>query len=122
MAEYNYFTENDFKTAFPACSMDDMDAEFMEKLDLAREIATVPFIVNSAYRTVEHEKENGRPGTSSHTKGIAVDLKCTRSRVRYRIIYALIQVGFTRIGIGEDFIHVDDDNEKDQQVIWDYYE
>ncbi|MAO65053.1 MAG: peptidase M15 [Balneola sp.] len=118
---YDYFSQNDFDTAIPVCKMSDMDEEFMEKLDLAREIARVPFIVNSAYRTVEYEKSKGRDGSSSHTKGLAVDLKCTLSRVRFRILHGLLQAGFTRIGVGKTFIHVDFDQDKDQQVVWDYY-
>ena len=31
-----------------------------------------------------------------------------------------MQVGFNRIGIADTFIHVDDDKDKSQQVIWTY--
>lgn len=119
---YRFFTQRDFDTAVPRCSIDDMSTRFMTRLDQAREYAGVPFIVNSAYRTIEHEKAKGRDGSSSHTKGIAVDLKAANSRSRYRILQGLLKVGFTRIGIGKGFIHVDEDEEKDQQVIWHYYE
>lgn len=118
---YEYFTDRDFKTANPSCSIDDMDKAFMYRLDKAREFAGVPFIVNSAYRTVEHEHKMGRDGTSSHTKGLAVDISVTSSRNRYHILRGLLKVGFTRIGIGETFIHVDGDDDKAQKVIWDYY-
>ena len=84
-------------------------------------LADVPFVINSAYRSEEHEKAQGRTGTSSHTKGIAVDLKSTDSSARYRIISSLISVGVTRFGIGKNFIHVDIDKNKSQNVIWHYY-
>lgn len=119
---YRFFSHNDFYRAVPRCSMDDMSASFLSRLDQAREYARVPFIVNSAYRSVEHEKRQGRDGSSSHTKGIAVDLKATNSRTRYRILQGLLKAGFTRIGIGENFIHVDGDLDKDQDVIWHYYD
>jgi len=32
----------------------------------------------------------------------------------------LLEVGFTRIGIGNTFIHVDIDKDKSQNVIWTY--
>lgn len=121
MSRYDWFTENDFNRATPPCTMSDMDAGFLEMLDEARGIANVPFIVNSAYRTLEYEVSIGRDGSSSHTKRVAVDLKATGSRQRYRIIKGLLQAGFHRIGIGEDFIHVDDDPDKDSEVIWTYY-
>ena len=116
----NYFTKNDFRNANPSCSINDMDKTFLHRLDVARFHSGVPYIVNSAFRTVEHEKSKGRDGTSSHTKGMAVDLRCTNSRVRFKIIKGLIMAGFTRIGCGSNFIHVDSDPDKDQDVIWTY--
>ena len=117
---YQYFSNNDFRNAIPSCSIDDMEENFMHRLDVARYLSGVPFIINSAYRTVEHEKSKGRSGNSSHVKGIAVDLKASNSRARYKIIEGLLSAGFTRIGVGSNFIHVDSDHEKDQNVIWTY--
>lgn len=113
----NYFTNNDFRNANPSCSIDDMEENFLHRLDVARYHAGVPFIINSAYRTEEHEKAKGRSGDSSHTKRIAVDLKATNSRTRYKIIIGLLKAGFTRILIYENFIHVDSDPDKDQEII-----
>lgn len=115
---YRFFTDNDFFTASPKCKITDMNDEFLQQLDKARDIAKVPFIVNSAYRTVEHEKKQGRDGSSSHTKGIAVDLKANNSRVRYRVLKGLIKAGFTRIGVYRTWIHVDADTEKDDEIVW----
>lgn len=109
-------------SATPTCQMDQMDSDFMHRLDTARGLAGIPFVVNSAYRTEEYEQSKGRDGTSSHTKGLAVDLKAETSRERYLIIKALLDAGFHRLGIGEDFIHVDGDQNKDRNVIWDYYD
>ena len=97
-----------------------MDFGFLEKLDLAREIADIPFEINSGYRTIKHNKEEGGKLDSSHLKGLAADIKCTDSRSRFIIITALLEVGFTRIGVAKTFIHVDDDQEKSQDVIWTY--
>lgn len=91
----------------------------MDRLDEARHIANVPFIINSAYRTKEYELSKGRSSTSSHCKGCAVDLRCTNSTARLHILTGLIQAGFTRIGIASTFIHVDYDKEKDS-AIWIY--
>ncbi len=120
MSKYQYFTERDFRAATPGCKMKDMDPVFLHALDVARFHAGVPFIINSAYRTVEHEESRGRDGSSSHTKGVAVDLKAQNSRSRFRIIEGLIKAGFTRIGIHEGFIHADMDSNKDEQVTWVY--
>jgi len=90
------------------------------KLDQARGIAQVPFVLTSAWRCHAHNTAVGGKITSAHIYGMAVDIACSNSRDRFRIIYALIQVGFTRIGIGKDFIHADIDGTKDAEVVWLY--
>jgi uncharacterized protein YcbK (DUF882 family) len=107
-------------------NLDKMDKTFLLKLDEARELAGIPFIINSAFRTPEHNeriyKELNKPvnTNSSHLRGLAVDIKATDSRTRFLILNALIHVGFTRIGIADTFIHVDLSLDKSQQVIWIY--
>jgi hypothetical protein len=44
-----------------------MEQGFMNMLDRVRETAGIPLVINSAYRTVGHEKKQGRAGTSAHT-------------------------------------------------------
>lgn len=79
---------------------------------------TIP--INSGYRCEKHNKEIGGSETSSHLKGLAWDSKCTRSRLRWRLVGAAIRLGIDRIGIGHDFIHLDIDRSKDPRVIWVY--
>ena len=98
---------------------DNMSKEFLFVLDEAREFAGIPFIINSAYRSPEHPLSIKNPN-SSHIKGLAVDIKATDSKTRFKIVKALIEVGFTRIGIADTFIHVDLDLDKTQNVIWTY--
>lgn len=96
-----------------------MSKEFLFVLDEAREIAGIPFIINSAYRSPEHPLSIKNP-SSSHIKGLAVDIKATDSKTRFKIVQALLKVGFTRIGIADTFIHVDLDLDKTKNVIWTY--
>ena len=96
-----------------------MSKEFLFVLDEAREVSGIPFIINSAYRSPEHPLSIKNP-SSSHIKGLAVDIKATDSKTRFKIVQALITVGFTRIGIADTFIHVDLDLDKTQNVIWTY--
>lgn len=114
-----YFTEAEFKRASPACSLSDMSDQFMKFLDEAREKAGIPFVISSAYRSVEHELKRGRLGTSSHCKGIAVDIACSTSLNRLKIVKALLDCGAVRIGIHSKFIHVDLDYQK-PQCMWLY--
>ena len=96
-----------------------MNESFLMRLDEAREYAGIPFIINSAYRSPTHPESIKRP-TSSHIKGLAVDISATSSRQRGLILEALRAVGFNRIGIANTFIHVDMDYDKDQDVTWLY--
>lgn len=99
---------------------ENMDIDFLAKLDKAREYANIPFIINSAYRTKEHNAKIGGVANSSHLKGLAVDISINSSRERFIVLKALILVGFNRIGVAKTFIHVDDDKEKTNNVIWTY--
>lgn len=105
-----YFKEIEYK----------MDGDFLNKLDSSRKLAGIPFIINSAYRSKEHNKQIGGTPNSSHLKGLAVDISVKDSRTRYIILKSLIKVGFNRIGIASNFIHVDDDISKSKNVIWTY--
>lgn len=104
-----YFSAEEFLHCRPSCELSQMDALFMQRLDNARELAGVPFKINSAFRTVDYEIEHGRAGTSSHCKGLAVDIACSSNSWRFAIVTALVSVGFKRLGIGRTFIHVDCD-------------
>ena len=105
---------------------ENMDVDFLAKLDQAREIAGIPFHINSAFRSKEDNeriyRELKKPvnKNSSHLKGLAVDISTTDSRTRFIVLQSLIAAGFSRMGIADSFIHVDDDKGKSQNVIWTY--
>jgi hypothetical protein len=83
-----------------------MEPEFLEKLDEARDIAGIPFVISSGKRCPKHNKEVGSTSTN-HTLGVASDIRCTNGPARFKIIKALIEVGFSRIGVAKTFIHCD---------------
>lgn len=121
MIKAKYFSEAEFKRCSPACSLQDMQQHTLDRLDKARELAGIPFVINSAYRSPEWEKDRDRTGTGAHTTGCAVDIRCNSDANRMKIIKACLAAGFTRVGIGRSYIHVDDDPNKTQNVIWHYY-
>ena len=115
-----YFELSEFDSPDEKGSGAKMDQKFLIKLDSARYLANEPFKINSGYRTPKrNEKVKGRLN-SSHLKGLACDIKVTNSKQRFKIVEALMLVGFNRIGIADTFIHVDDDTSKVQGVIWTY--
>jgi hypothetical protein len=75
--------------------------------------------ITSGWRCEPHNvKEGGKPD-SPHLKGMAVDISCPESRDRFIMLFHALGL-FRRIGIGKNFLHVDVDKEKDQEVIWLY--
>lgn len=121
MITAKHFNEGEFRACTPSCSLQNMKQGTMNRLDKAREIAGIPFVLNSAYRSVAWEKSKGRTGTGAHTMGRAVDIRCNTSQNRMKIVRAALQAGFNRIGIGKTYVHLDDDLSLPQQVIWHYY-
>lgn len=118
--ELRYFDISEFDSPDAPGSGAKMDEEFLIDIDRARHIADIPFYITSGYRTDERNDRVGGVKNSAHTKGLACDISAPGSRNRYKIITALHEVGITRIGIGEDFVHGDIDHEKDQNVMWLY--
>jgi zinc D-Ala-D-Ala carboxypeptidase len=100
---------------------DNMNPLTLRKLDKARALASVPFAINSGYRCPAHNAAVSSTGENGpHTSGRAVDIRATDSATRYKIIQALLEVGFTRIGVAKTFIHADDDPTKPAGVCWFY--
>jgi len=119
-----YFTFKEFDSPDEPGSGKNMRREFLELIDFAREEAGVPFKISSGFRTEAYNKDLLKRGykaskNSSHLKGCAVDIVCTDSATRSIIVRALINVGFTRLGIAKSFIHVDNDPDK-PDAIWLY--
>lgn len=102
------------------CGDNQMVEEFLLMLDDARGFAGVPFKITSGYRCQQHNANVGGVASSSHTRGYAADIACPTGHHRFKIINGLLEAGFTRIGIASDFIHVDNDPNKPQEVIWTY--
>jgi zinc D-Ala-D-Ala carboxypeptidase len=115
------FSPSEFDSPDLKGSGENMDIRFITLLDRARDIAKLPFNINSGYRTKEHNKKVGGVSDSSHLVGLAADIKVSSSYERIVIYDALRQVGFNRFGIGKTFIHVDNDKRKPSFRMWDYY-
>jgi len=114
-----YFTKKEFECKC-GCGVAEMQPSTLYKLNFARGVADIPFVITSGYRCEAHNQRVGGKSQSAHTKGYAVDIKASTSDSRFKIVNALLKVGFTRIGIAKNFIHVDDDSSLPQNVMWEY--
>ncbi len=86
------------------CKMDPM---FMAKLEGARTLAGIPFIITSGYRSPAHNAAVGGKPDSAHLEGRAADIACSDSITRFKIIEAAYLAGFRRIEIAANHIHLD---------------
>jgi len=123
--ELKYFNINEFDSPDEKDSGKNCSVELLKKLDEARGVLGLPIKITSGYRTKKHNEYLGDKGyriskNSSHLKGYAADILATDNAYRFKLLQALIEVGFVRIGIGGTFIHVDVDKNKIQNIIWTY--
>tara|TARA_R110002012_G_scaffold197522_2_gene366100 strand:+ start:23774 stop:24136 length:363 start_codon:yes stop_codon:yes gene_type:complete len=120
MNQLKYFKLSEFDSPDAVGSGEMMEPEFLDMLDLARDIAGFPFIITSGFRSIAHNRAVRGVKNSSHMMGWAADLSCTSSKRRFLMVEALMDAGFTRIGIGSNFIHCDCDPNKTGLLIWTY--
>ncbi|MDB9967635.1 D-Ala-D-Ala carboxypeptidase family metallohydrolase [Gammaproteobacteria bacterium] len=118
--KFKYFTYEEFDSPDFLGSGELVSNELISMLDVARKKYGKSMAINSGYRTIENNAKVGGKPTSSHLKGLAADISCTNSTDRFLLEGILREVGFTRIGIGNSFIHVDIDKDKAQKVLWTY--
>ena len=123
-----YFKLEEFECPGDEGSGSNMCPIFLRKLDSARGKAKTPFKINSGYRNHTHNKQVGGVKNSSHMNipCNAADIHIKDSRTRFLILVSLMSEGFTRFGIGKNFIHVDSDDtknggDKSPNVVWHYY-
>lgn len=113
----NYFTREEFDCQVSGTN--NMEQEFLQKLDKLRAWCGFPFVITSGYRhpTLHPiEKKKDVPGT--HAQGIAADIKITNAADRLKIVHAALELGFTGIGVASDFVHVD--TRGTTPVMWTY--
>jgi len=115
-----YFNYSEFDSPDVQGSGQMMDKTLLEMLDEVRDKFDKPIHITSGFRTPAHNEAVGGVETSSHLKGLAVDIACKKSTDRFDLINCLLDVGFSRIGVGNAFIHADIDQDKTQGVIWTY--
>lgn len=104
-----------------------LDETFVEKLDRARHIAQIPFVITSGLRTPEENQSlvaKGAAPDSAHLYGTAVDLRVENNHEVFLILSSAFAVGINRFGIYVDaanqptHVHLDVDKEKVPEVIW----
>lgn len=114
-----YFKEEEFVCKCGHCPFPGVSQELIEKLNAARAFAGVPFGITSGYRCRDYNRAIKGSKTSSHMDGLAADIACKDTHKRFMILSALLTY-FDRVGVAEDFIHVDVDYSKKGEILWVY--
>ncbi len=114
---YKFFRLEEFNCTHT--NKNEMDHEFLAKLDLLREKCGFPFRITSGWRDATHPSEvrKAEPGTGTHCQGIAADIAVSNGFERMNIVHEAIKMGFS-IGVARTFVHVDD--RKTTPVMWTY--
>ena len=83
-----------------------IDSELVERLQALRDLLGKPININSAYRTLAHNKKVGGQELSPHLAGQAADIVCPGYSPS-EIAKAAETAGFRGIGLYDTFVHVD---------------
>jgi uncharacterized protein YcbK (DUF882 family) len=118
--QMKYFKPEEFDSPDWEGSGVHMNKDFLETLDSMREVARIPFVITSGYRTPAHNRKVGGKSNSAHLRGYAADISAAQGFQKYAILQAALLLGIRRIGIGTNFVHVDMDPALPQPTIWTY--
>jgi zinc D-Ala-D-Ala carboxypeptidase len=113
-----HFKSSEFDSPDKEGTGEYMQQAFLDKLIEARKLAGIPFIVNSGYRTQNHNTKVGGEPNSSHMRGWACDLGFKNGSQAYTIFNALQRAGFNRLGMYRSWIHCDCDPTLSPNVYW----
>ena len=112
-----------------SCGADKISPVLIKKLQKVRDIIGRPVIITSGVRcefynaSLKYSSMNSSHIPDSYGLGQAVDISCTTSKHRYELVQ-VAQKFFNRIVISEgsygEFVHLDVDKEKVQEVMWIY--
>ena len=120
----NHFSLSEFDSPDLPNSGEQMNKDFLEKLDKLRGMCGFPFIVTSGYRTPDHNKRVGGAPRSYHVKGRAADIHVKHGWQVFMIVSFASRCGLHGIGIsfpkhGNGFVHVDD-RDIEKATMWRY--
>ena len=118
---YPNFSADEFKCSH--CGKNEMQADFMSRLQALRMRYGKPMKITSGYRCPEHPIEAKKDKPGAHASGLACDVGVDGQQA-YDLIRHALQLGFTGIGVQQKgtgrFIHLDMLEEAPRPNIWSY--
>lgn len=114
-----HFTESELECRC-GCGSLLVDTELLKLLEQMRTITAKPIRLVSCCRCEQHNAEVGGKKRSEHLTGQAADLSTPTSAHKWTYARLAFQLGVSRIGIGESFIHLGVSSTLPQHVLWTY--
>lgn len=110
------------------CGTGMVDPRLIDRLEATRRLFGRGITVTNGCRCPVHNRAVGGEARSAHLTAIngvprlcqAADLACIASGTRMNFLIAILTVAFPRVGVGENFLHVDLDPLLPQDVLWVY--
>ena len=113
---YKFFILEEFNCTHT--NKNEMDPEFLARLDQLRGICGFPFRITSGWRDATHPAEARKEKPGTHNQGIACDIAVSNGFERMNIVHEALKLGFGGIGVSKSFIHID--GRKTTPVMWTY--
>ena len=105
------------------CGKNEMQPEFLSRLQALRMKYNKPMRITSGYRCPEHPIEAKKAKPGAHASGCACDVGVEGSDA-HRLLRLALELGFTGIGVQQKgtgrFIHLDTLEEPPRPNIWSY--
>ena len=119
-SKYPNFTKAEFDCK--ATGENNMQHEFMEKLQAIRKDFNRSMTVTSGFRSVKHPIEAKKTHSNGeHTQGFSADIMCITGNDRFQLIQLALKHGITRIGVAKTFLHLGIGGKGlPNNVIWEY--
>lgn len=111
MSQYRYFKLEEFACNC-GCGRNEIKPEFVQRLDILREMAGFPFVVTSGYRCPDHPVEAKKEKPGRHSEGDAADIAISGGAQRYMIQKCAYGMNFGGIGPAKTYVHIDDRKNK----------
>lgn len=106
ITEKTHFTESELNCRC-GCGLT-LKPDFLFRIESFRRILGFSMPITSGARCPTYNKKVGGVKNSMHPKGLAIDVLCTDSYARYMIMKLALRFEFKGLGVGSNFLHIDD--------------
>lgn len=102
-----HFMASEFECKCGKCTEQQIDVDFLHKLEASRLEYGNPIFINSGFRCKDHNDNVGGHKNSQHLYGNAVDILRPKDPDKDRKLFNILRKNFKALGIADLFYHVD---------------